>query len=54
MTRKFLANVFLVLASVAVMGLVGEFVVRAALKDQTVLYPRYHTDYRYGEYTIRG
>jgi nucleotide-binding universal stress UspA family protein len=36
------------------MGLVGEFVVRAALKDQTVLYPRYHTDYRYGEYTIRG
>jgi len=54
MTRRFLANVFLVLASLAVMGLVGEFVVRVALKEQTVLFPRYHTDYHYGDYTIRG
>jgi hypothetical protein len=28
--------------------------VRALYKDQTVMFPRYQTDYRYGEYTLRG
>ena len=32
----------------------GEFVVRALFKDETILFPRYHTDYRYGPYTLRG
>ena len=32
----------------------GEVAVRALLKDQTVMFPRYHTDYRYGQYTLRG
>ena len=33
---------------------IAEFVVRLLYKDQTVLFPRYHTDYHYGRYTIRG
>lgn len=33
---------------------VGEIMVRLLYKDVTVLYPRYHTDYQYGRYTIRG
>ena len=33
---------------------IGEVVVRLLYKNQTVLFPRYHTDYQYGRYTIRG
>ena len=38
------------------MALVGEVIVRVALKDgeRSVLYPRYQTDYHYGPYTLRG
>jgi hypothetical protein len=32
----------------------GELVVRALFKERTVMFPRYHTDYRYGLYTLRG
>jgi lysophospholipase L1-like esterase len=32
----------------------GELVVRTLFKDDTVMFPRYHTDYRYGAYTLRG
>jgi hypothetical protein len=36
-----------------VMFIIGELVVRALYADETVLFPRYHTDVQYGEYTIR-
>src|SRR4026207_254876 len=52
--RKLFANLLLVLATFAICGLIGEAVVRLAFKQQTVLFPRYHTDYQYGEYTLRG
>jgi len=52
--RKLLPNVLLVLATLAICGAIGELVVRIAFKQQTVLFPRYQTDYRYGEYTLRG
>lgn len=32
----------------------AEVAVRALYKDETVMFPRYHTDYRYGPYTLRG
>ena len=51
---RLFGNLLLVLASLAVTGLFGELLVRLAYKQQTVLYPRYHTDYKYGDYTLRG
>ena len=32
----------------------GEIAVRVLYKDESVLFPRYHTDYQYGRYTLRG
>src|SRR5882672_4747890 len=52
--KRLFANLLLVLATLAVTGLAGEAVVRLAFKQQTVLFPRYHTDYQYGDYTLRG
>lgn len=52
--KKFLANAALTLVTLAVTFALCEVAVRALYKDQTVLFPRYHTDYRYGRYTIRG
>ena len=52
--KKLLPNLLLVLATLAITGAFGELVVRLAFKQQTVLFPRYHTDYKYGDYTIRG
>lgn len=52
--KKLFGNLLVVLATLAVTGAIGELVVRIAFKQQTVLFPRYHTDYRYGDYTIRG
>jgi lysophospholipase L1-like esterase len=52
--RKILAPLALVAASTLVALLIGEGAARLLFKEQTVMFPRYHTDYRYGEYTIRG
>ena len=52
--KKLVGNVVLVLATLAICGLVGELVVRVAFKQQTVLFPRYHTDFQYGDYSLRG
>ena len=52
--RRFLGSVLTLAISFAIALALGELVVRAVLKDQTVMFPRYHTDYRYGEYTLRG
>ena len=52
--KKLLPNLLLVLATLAITGAIGELVVRAVFKQQTVLFPRYHTDYKYGDYTLRG
>ena len=52
--KKLFGNLLLVLATLAITGAMGELVVRIAFKQQTVLFPRYHTDYQYGQYTLRG
>jgi hypothetical protein len=52
--KRFFASAALVAASLALALVLGEVVVRAALKEQTVMFPRYHTGYRYGDYTLRG
>ena len=52
--KRFLGNALLALGALAIAFAIGEVVVRAVYKDESVLYPRYHTDYRYGKYTLRG
>jgi len=52
--RRFLGSAALMVASTLIALAAGEAVVRALYKDQTVMFPRYHTDYRYGPYTLRG
>lgn len=52
--RRVLANLLVVALACALALALGEFVVRALYKQQTVLFPRYHTDFRYGQYTLRG
>ena len=52
--RNLLINAALALGALAVAFAAGELVARTAFKDSNVLFPRYHTDYRYGKYTLRG
>jgi hypothetical protein len=52
--KKFASSAATLVVSFAVALALGELVVRAVLKEETVMFPRYHTDYRYGEYTLRG
>lgn len=49
-----LANIALLVISLISAIAFGEIVVRILYKDVTTLFPRYHTDYHYGRYTIRG
>jgi hypothetical protein len=52
--RRFLASAAVAFASTLVALAAGEFVVRALYKNQIGMFPRYHTDYRYGRYALRG
>ena len=52
--KRALGNLLLVLVALACTFAFCEFVVWFLYKNETVLFPRYHTDYRYGRYTIRG
>lgn len=52
--RQLLGNLVLALSVFACAFAAAEFAVRLLYKNKTVLFPRYHTDYRYGNYTIRG
>lgn len=52
--KRLLSSAAVVAMSILVAFVLGEVAVRALYKDQTVMFPRYHTGYRYGEYTLRG
>jgi hypothetical protein len=49
-----LQNIALMIFALAFAFAIGEIAVRLLYKNQTVLFPRYQTDYQYGRYTIRG
>ena len=49
-----MANAALGCIALAVAFSIGEVVVRILYKNEAALSPRYHTDYKYGRYTIRG
>ena len=52
-TQSLLANCGIFIFVFACILVVGEGVVRFLYKDETVLFPRYHTDAQYGEFTLR-
>jgi hypothetical protein len=52
--KRILASVALTIFALAFSFAICEFVVRLLYKNETILFPRYHTDHRYGPYTLRG
>ena len=52
--KALLSNGAVAVFALALAFMLGEFLVRVLYKDETVLFPRYHTDYKYGPYVIRG
>ena len=52
--RRVLVPLAIVAVSTLLALAAAELVVRSLFKDDTVMFPRYHTDYRYGPYTLRG
>jgi hypothetical protein len=52
--KSILGNIALMVFALAIAFALSEIVVRLLYKDQTVMFPRYHTGYQYGRYTIRG
>ena len=53
MTKHRLVSISVFCVVLAATLLLGELIVRILYADQTVLFPRYHTDVQYGDYTIR-
>lgn len=52
--KKLLGNLAVLCVSFLVVFAIAEVVVRELYREQSVLFPRYHTDYHYGRYTLRG
>jgi hypothetical protein len=52
--KRFLGNVATAALALLLAGFAGEAVVRTLYKSETVLFPRYHAEYRYGPYRLRG
>ena len=53
MTKHRLVSISVFFAVLAAVLLLSEWIVRVLYAEQTVLFPRYHTDVQYGHYTIR-
>ena len=51
--KKMLVNLGILVLSLITVFIIGEFIVRLLYKDKTVLFPRYHTDAQYGQFTLR-
>jgi len=51
--RITIADIGILLVATTGIIVLAEIIVRALYADETVLFPRYHTDVRYGTYTLR-
>lgn len=51
--KSILANLSLSILVIVIVLIIMEFLVRSLYKDETVLFPRYHTDAHYGDFTLR-
>ena len=54
MARKIFVNLAVLLVTLGVALGICEIVVRSLYADEATLFPRYHTDYQYGKYVLRG
>ena len=52
--KSFSINIAIFIATFLVLFLVAEIIVRAMYKESTVLFPRYHTDVQYNDFTLRA
>jgi len=52
--KNIFINIAIFTATFLVLFLIAEIVVRAMYKDSTVLFPRYHTDVQYNDFTLRA
>jgi hypothetical protein len=52
--KRALAPAARIVVSLVIALALGELAVRLLYKQQIVMFPRYHTDYQYGQYTLRG
>ena len=52
--KKTLVNALILILALGASFGAGEVVVRVFFGDSVSLFPRYHTDYRYGDFTLRG
>ena len=51
--RNLLINFSILILALVTIFIIAEFVVRLFYKDETVLFPRYHTGAQYGQFTLR-
>lgn len=51
--NNILVNLGVFVLSLIIVCMIGEVIVRSFYKDKTVLFPRYHTDAQYGQFTLR-
>ena len=51
--KNIFVNLGVLVLSLIIVFIIGEFIVRSLYKDKTVLFPRYHTDAQYGQFTLR-
>ena len=51
--KNILVNLGILVLSLIIVFIIGEFIVRLLYKDKTVLFPRYHTNAQYGQFTLR-
>lgn len=51
--KNILVGISFSILLLAILFIIVEFFVRALYKNETVLFPRYHTDAAYGEFTLR-
>jgi lysophospholipase L1-like esterase len=51
--KNWLVNATVLALSLVVVFAIAEMIVRILYKQETVLFPRYHTDAHYGEFTLR-
>jgi len=51
--KKYIVNFYITITTIIMCFLVGEIITRVIYKDKITMFPRYHTDAKYGEYRIR-
>jgi len=51
--KNILVNLSMSILFIVISFIIAEFIVRSLYKDENILFPRYHTDAQYGQFTLR-